>query len=222
MCLFFPELTFGEIVKIIQVVFWAITLVIAAKGLSTWKKQLEGTSFYETVKRFKRNLYDVQNRFFYVRNPAIWEQEYPAGGKVGYESTRYVYEKRMETLNKSFIELENSVLDMQVLLGRGFSEKMQEIRTARAKLLQEIKYLVRVEKDGDRAGRFYAEKVSRDEHTEILYTNVGGEKKNSFDLTLEKIVVELEGIVKRKEEKSRLTTGAVAAWKRLTKKFKKD
>ena len=53
------------------------TAFFAYKGLSAWRSELKGKAEYQIAKDVLRAVYKVRDAFMVVRNPAIWQAEYP-------------------------------------------------------------------------------------------------------------------------------------------------
>lgn len=125
------------------------TVVIAAMGLSTWRKQLKGTSEYQLAKDLLRSVFKVKRAFSLVRNPAVFQYEYPPEmtGPTGhlkpeceYAGNVHVYQERMKPLGEAFAELEELNLDAQVEWDDEFAEMIKPLRGCRGNLLVAIQY----------------------------------------------------------------------------------
>lgn len=174
--------------------------IVGALGLSAWRKQLQGKTKHETIKQVLKSVYKIGNGFDYVRNPLITVGEYPPEAQENvdvdnYIISEYVYKKRLDILRTAFEELEEAVLEGQFVWGRGFSKKMSPLRECYWELLKEIRYMIRVQKEGERVSRFYLDKVNREEHGEILYAG-RGEEGNTFTHKINEIIDNIENDLK--------------------------
>jgi hypothetical protein len=181
---------------------------------------MKESSHFEITNKFKKSLYKVLDAFSHVRNPTIWEYEYPEGVAFHkeYERLLHVYKKRIERLNVKFMELEDVALDVQVLLGREFNLKMRNIREKRDQLESEIRYELAV-KQSEHAASFYKEKVKRKEHKQIIEKNPM--KENFFDKELGEIRFTLEGDI-RKSVIFKLKRTGLFVWRKIMNFLKKN
>ena len=117
--------------------------VIAYLGLTAWRKELKGRSEYDKAKAVLKAVYKVQGAFRHVRNPAIFQFEYPEEmtnnwghlkQEHDYEGTAYVYENRWKILAEAFRELEEQNLDAQVEWGPEFQEIIAPLRKCKIEL----------------------------------------------------------------------------------------
>src|ERR1035437_9099217 len=108
--------------------FWG--LIIATKGLVTWRKQIKGTKEFETAYNLNYSVLKLRDAIKHVRNPAIWPSEsykaiqyYKAKYSdkpiedVEKNSQGYVYEMRWEEIVSAFTEIESHLLAAEVLWG---------------------------------------------------------------------------------------------------------
>ncbi|MFC1511729.1 hypothetical protein ACFL5H_00860 [Candidatus Latescibacterota bacterium] len=172
------------ITTIVQNVILALsgvtTAILAYIGLSTWRKELKGKSEYAKAKEVLKAVYKVRRAFMYVRNPAIYQYEYPDemcdhSGHLkeehNYEGTLYVYENRLKPLTEAFQELEEQNLDAQVEWGPEFQNVIIPLRKCMAKIQITIQRMLEEKKNPH-----YVTKMSPEERAEessVLY--YGGE-----------------------------------------------
>ncbi|MFC1485435.1 hypothetical protein ACFL55_00195 [Candidatus Latescibacterota bacterium] len=137
----------AEITSIIQNIVLAIcgvaTVLIASKGLTTWRKELKGKSEYAKAKEVLKAVYRVRDAFGQVRNSFIYGFEYDEkfldqSGHLKeehkYEGNSQLYEDRWKYIVKAFQELEEQNLDAQVEWGSEFQNVIIPLRQCRAKL----------------------------------------------------------------------------------------
>ncbi len=122
----------------------AVTATIFAYlGLSAWRKELKGKAEYQLAKDVLKSVYKVRGAFKHVRNPAIYQYEYPEDmidhhghlkRECNYEGTAHAYEKRWEIMHAAFKELEEHHLNAQVEWGSKFQDVITGLRSCRVKL----------------------------------------------------------------------------------------
>jgi hypothetical protein len=122
----------------------AATALFAYLGLSAWRKELKGKAEYELAKDVMKSVYRVREAFKHVRNPAIFQYEYPSdmvdqSGHVmrehDYDATAHVYESRWKQLDEAFAKLEDYHLAAQVEWGSKYQNVIMGLRSCRAELL---------------------------------------------------------------------------------------
>jgi hypothetical protein len=118
--------------------------IFAYLGVSAWKKELKGKAEYQLAKNVLKAVYRVREAFKHVRNPAIYQYEYPdemrdhhgqLKREKNYEGTAHVYEKRWEKMAEAFGALEELHLDAQVEWGAEFQNKIVKLRSCRIELM---------------------------------------------------------------------------------------
>lgn len=102
-------------------------LIIAGRGLATWRKQIKGTKEFETGYNLHYAVLKLRDAIKHVRNPAIWPSEnskaiqyskakYPNKSETDIEkdSHAYVYEMRWEEITLASTEAESHLLASEV------------------------------------------------------------------------------------------------------------
>ena len=115
-------------------------LVIAWKGLQTWKEQITGVKTYKVVYNLHYSILKLRNAIRYGRNPAIWHSEsykaiqyarakYPnkSSEEIENDSHLYVYEMRWEEIKNASTEVESHLLGAEVLWGAEILELMKPL-----------------------------------------------------------------------------------------------
>lgn len=106
---------------------WAITkdvisaigtisaVVIGVVGLTTWRRQLRGTSEYELAKKAVLGAYEVQQAIQSVRDPLLYlsTEEVEAGRRL--EEEQRIYDNRMKLLFSRWTELQAIRLECKVI-----------------------------------------------------------------------------------------------------------
>lgn len=159
----------------------AVTATIFAYlGLSAWRKELKGKAEYQLAKDVLKSVYKVREAFKHIRNPAIYQYEYPEDmtdhhghlkREYKYEGTAYVYEKRWEIMHDAFKELEEHHLNAQVEWGSKFQDIIVELRSCRVKLQISIQQILERKKNPEFNQAMTKEEKA--EETSVLY--YGGE-----------------------------------------------
>lgn len=126
-------------------------------GLRTWRLQLKGSSEYTLAKDLLKTIYRVREGFKHVRNPAIFNYEYPKEmiDETGHlkrgseaDGTRHVYSERLKVLSEALISLEDRNLNAQVEWGADYARMIVAIRKCRNELLDAIRNLVEAKMPG--------------------------------------------------------------------------
>ena len=172
--------------------------IFAYIGLNTWRKELKGKAEYQLAKDVLKSVYKVRDAFKHVRNPAIFEYEYPEEmrdysghlkAEQNYEGTLYVYEKRWEKMTEAFKELEEHHLDAQVEWGSEFQNKILQLRTCRAELLTEIQRMLDEKKNPHRIMRDHS---ATEKSFSIIYDNWDDSEFDTFSKKIDAAVREFE------------------------------
>jgi hypothetical protein len=126
-------------------------------GLKTWQRSLRGTSEYTRAKELLKAVYRVRNAFDHVRNPAIWQYEYPEDmvdvsghlkREFQYEGAAHVYEERWKVLAEAFRDLENENLVAEVEWGTDVRSLIIPLRECRIELQLAIQDHLEAKKPG--------------------------------------------------------------------------
>lgn len=142
--------------NIVLAISGAAAAVIAYLGLTTWRKELKGKSEYEKAKEVLKAVYKVRRAFMHVRNPAIFQYEYPETmtdnfghlkREHDYEGTAHVYETRWKFLAEAFRELEDLTLDAQVEWGPEYQDVIVPLRGCKAELQVAIQNMLEGKKN---------------------------------------------------------------------------
>lgn len=176
----------------------AATAIFAYLGLSAWRKELKGRSEYDLAKRVLKAVYRVREAFKIVRNPAIFQYEYPEEMRDfhghlkrehDYEGTFRVYEKRWERMDESFKELEELHLEAQVEWGPEYQSVIVNLRRCRSELLLAIQQLLRRKKN---PGEEPTKAVELAEERSVLYHIGGDTEQDKFTPKIDAAVHEFE------------------------------
>jgi hypothetical protein len=105
-----------EVVKdIISIIATVSVIVIGIVGLTTWRRQLRGTSEYELAKKAILSAYQIQQAIQSVRDPLLYlsTEEVEAGRRL--EEEQRIYDNRMKLLFSKWAELQAIRLECKVI-----------------------------------------------------------------------------------------------------------
>ncbi len=173
--------------------------VFAYLGLTTWRKELKGKSEYQLAKEVLKSVYMVREAFKHVRNPGIFQYEYPEEMldntgylKQGYEyeGTAHVYKKRWEIMAEAFHELEEHHLEAQVEWGAKFQDVITKLRSCKVDLQIAIQQMLEQKKNPREI-----EPISIEERTQersVLYFHGSDSKYEKFTPQIDEAINEFE------------------------------
>jgi hypothetical protein len=173
--------------------------VFAYMGLTTWRKELKGKSEYQLAKEVLKSVYKVRDAFNHVRNPAIFQYEYPeqmldnAGylkQENEYDDAAYVYEKRWEVMAKAFNELEEHHLEAQVEWGAEFRDVITKLRSCKVELQIAIQQMLERKKNPSENMPNSAEELAQ--ARSILYFHGSESKHDKFTPEIDEAINEFE------------------------------
>jgi len=177
----------------------AAAAIFAYLGLSAWRKELKGKAEYQLAKDVLKSVYKVREAFKHVRNPIIYQYEYPEGMRDyhghlkhehDHEGTAHVYEKRWEIMAKAFGELEEHHLAAQVEWGSGFQEVIVKLRSCRVELLIAIQQMLERKKNPREAPVTKPEE--RVEERSVLYHTGNNSEHDKFTPQIEEAINDFE------------------------------
>ncbi len=102
-----------------------LTACVAIRGLNTWRRQLIGSSKFDTAKKLKKSIYKVQHSIDALRSRGFRSSENLDSEKIPGGDTRAkierlveeAYNKRWALVNNSMVEFEDNQLDAEVIIG---------------------------------------------------------------------------------------------------------
>lgn len=174
-------------------------IVFGYMGLTTWRKELKGKSEYQLAKEVLKSAYRVREAFKIVRNPAIFQNEYPeemldARGYLKPENehagTVHVYQKRWEIMAEAFSRLEEHHLDAQVEWGATHQDKILKLRDCKADLITAIQQMLERKRNPRDAGLTGSE--MRTEERSVLYYHGDNSISDKFTPEINAAVDEFE------------------------------
>lgn len=111
-------------------------LAIGILGLSTWRRQLHGTSRFEVAKNILTTTYKVEDAIQAVRSPMLHlrKEEVEAGRAL--EEEQRIYAERLQRLNEKRAELRTLALEARAIWGE--QDHFEAIQKLIRKLHSEI------------------------------------------------------------------------------------
>lgn len=196
-------MTLAECITAIKDVLVGLSAVFAAVfaylGLSAWRKELKGKAEYQLAKDVLKSVYRVREAFKHVRNPIIYQYEYPEEMRdhhsnlkkeQDYEGTAYVYEKRWEVMVEAFGELEEHHLEAQVEWGPEFQDVIKKLRSCRIELLIAIEQMLERKKNPRERALTSAEESA--EERSVLYHLGSDSKHDKFTPQIDEAINDFE------------------------------
>lgn len=113
-------------------------LVIGVVGLTTWRRQLRGTSEYDVAKGAVLMTYQVRDAMQAVRSPMLYlrKEEVEAGRKL--EEEQRIYDERMQRLQEKWAELRTLSLEARVIWGEKAEARFAPVKALIGELRAEI------------------------------------------------------------------------------------
>lgn len=177
--------------------------VVAAFGLSTWRKQLGGTAEYELARRLLREIYQFREALQSVRFPFISVKEMELSEEDGpppsndknkrYRELAKAYQTRYSRVNDARNALEATLLEVEVLWGIELLSKVRALYKWDGELYTEIlNHLDTIISDAPDRGSTPDERART---REIIYAR-GDKNKDKFLLGLHCDIQDIEKDVK--------------------------
>lgn len=163
-----------------------IGVIFAGIGLTTWKKQLRGTSEYELAKKLMLQVYQLRNALQSTRHPFLSASE---GNKDDTEETWEItaYSKRWESVQKVISDFDVTSLEAEVV----WDDKTKQTKKDLLKLTHDLNFaiymFVRQKRD-----KSFADDFHRTYEDTIYWTS----DDDQYSKDLNKVVKEYETILK--------------------------
>lgn len=134
-CLTFSTIDWSLTKDVVTVIGTIGALILGIVGLTTWRRQLRGTSKYDVAKRAVLLTYQVRDSIQAVRNPMLYltREEVDPGRRL--EGEQRVYIERMQVLQEKWTELKTLSHEAKAIWG----EKAQARFTPVEKLIGELR-----------------------------------------------------------------------------------
>jgi hypothetical protein len=114
----------------------ALTLGII--GLSTWRRQLRGTSEYEVAKKALRLTYEVEDAIRAVRSPMLYLRQEEVEADRSLQEEQRIYQERLNRLEAKWSELRTVILESRFIWGVEAESSFKALRERIATLHAEI------------------------------------------------------------------------------------
>ena len=115
-CSAFSTINWLAIKDIVSVFGTLSALVLGIAGLTTWRRQLQGTTEYDVAKRTLLLTFQVQDALQAVRSPMLYlrSEEIEKGRKL---KEQRIYNERLQRLHEKWAELRTVSLEARVIWG---------------------------------------------------------------------------------------------------------
>lgn len=173
-------------------------ILIAAIGLTTWRKQLRGTTEYELAKRLLLQVYRLRDALQYTRSPFLNVGE---AGEVpeGMSWEIAAYNHRWDTVREATSKLSAVALECEVVWGSDIDNLTQELRSHIFTLSNAVDAFVRAKEDPS-----FRDDFTR-EMRDILYSRGSSDP---YEIKLKEKILAFEEYVKphlRRGQQTRTT-----------------
>ncbi|MDL0433149.1 hypothetical protein QPM17_18570 [Marinobacter sp. TBZ242] len=172
---------------------------VALIGLSTWRRQLEGTAEYELARRLLKEVYQFREALQSVRFPFIAVKEMELSDDEGpapvndkdrrHRELAKAYQNRYDRVYDARNALEATLLEVEVLWGAELVEKVRKLYSWDAELYAAImEHLDTVISDAPNGGRNLADR----QRTREIINSRGNRKEDKFLSGLQGDIQEIE------------------------------
>jgi len=128
-------LSLSDLTDIFKIAFLGVGAYAAVSGLHTWKRQLKGKHKYELAKSLLLETCKYREAFNALRNPFVWNFEYPtfiddeamSPKDKEYKKITYVYKNRWSTVQKLKPKLGELILESEIIFGEEIKKIYDEI-----------------------------------------------------------------------------------------------
>lgn len=137
------------LIKDVLTTLAAITAAcVAVKGLSTWRRQLQGNAEYEQARRLLRATYEIREAVRYFRNPFMSSQEQAAAldeegiapqNASTQESRAAAYQVRWKRVAAAHVTFSAELLEAEALWG----EKITQASNTLLDLIRDLNVAIR-------------------------------------------------------------------------------
>lgn len=133
-CLTISEINWSLTKDVFSIIGTIGTITLGVVGLTTWKRQLRGTSEYELAKKAIFVTYQVRQSIQSVRNPMLQlsREEVEAGNKI--QEQQRIYNDRMQELYVKWAELQTIRLEAKVIWSDAAHDSFNEVEKLIGKL----------------------------------------------------------------------------------------
>lgn len=181
-----------------------LTVLVAWKGLNTWRRQLFGKTEYALVRRLLRYTYQYRDAIQQVRVPYMFgsemanlteeEAEKMNTEEIHHYNLQKGYERRWDFISKAKVNLEPALLEAEVLWGKNIRDKFSKLFHNESVLAGNLmSYFYSTD---PKRSRHYKEKEEAMNKRDAIIFAMADEKKDSFYQGLLRDVNEIEDFIR--------------------------
>jgi hypothetical protein len=137
-CLTFSTIDWSLAKDVVTIIGTIGALVIGVVGLTTWRRQLRGTSAYDVAKRAVLLTYQVRDAMQAVRSPMLYLKKEKVEAGRSLEEEQRIYDERKQRLQEKWAELRTLSLETRVIWGEGAEACFTPVQKLIGELLAEI------------------------------------------------------------------------------------
>ena len=116
-CLTLSAIDWSLTKDVVTIVGTLGALTIGVLGLSTWHRQLRGTSEYDVAKKTVLLTYHVRDAMQALRSPLLYLQKEEVDAGRSLQAEQRVYDERMQMVQEKWAELRTLSLEARVIWG---------------------------------------------------------------------------------------------------------
>jgi hypothetical protein len=175
------------------------TVVVAWKGLSTWRAQLHGTAGFDAARSLMKATYVLRDRLQDARAPFVSVAEYPedykprSGPDEEARKWTHIYERRFEPVVAALHEFEGASLEAQALFGK-------DVKSATDGLVRVIRTvqiaMQTVIEDAESGGEDFKSNRDFAKETRAQAQAPRGDKTNAVNQALTAAVDQIEAVAR--------------------------
>ncbi|MEE2025557.1 hypothetical protein [Alkalimonas mucilaginosa] len=137
-CFSISEVNWSLTKDVISIFGTIAVVLIGIYGLSTWKKQLRGTSEYELAKKILVKSHQVAQAIQAVRSPMLFlnKEEVDAGNRLKEEQR--IYDERLKNLSSEWAELATLKLEAKIIWSSPAEQAFGDLESLVRKIRSEI------------------------------------------------------------------------------------
>jgi hypothetical protein len=119
------------------------TVLIARKGLETWREQLRGTTEFDLARKVLLSSYKIRSAVSIIRNPWAFnlssdETQNLSEDEIRIKERKAIYEPRFKILYEELPNFESLTLESEALWGKEIREALTALRVESLKIVRII------------------------------------------------------------------------------------
>jgi len=126
-CLGISDIDWQATNSIFSILGTIAAIIISAIGLSTWRRQLQGTNEYELAKKIMLLTYEVEQAIQNVRNPMLFLKKEAVESGNSVQEEQRIYDERLNFFYIKWAELQTVKLETKVLWGKLAGESFEDL-----------------------------------------------------------------------------------------------